>query len=247
MKYVFTLLLLLTGTAVAAGSLSSDIRITSDVLGYELQYRVYLPEGIEAPKDLPVLFVTDGPGYIHRGNVPQVLDDLIDSGAMNPIIAVFVDSRDPDDLSVNRRHQEFFCNMDYLEFYVNELIPAIEHVYPVQQGREARTILGVSFGGLNAACFGLLGYETFSGIGMHSPANHPVESLLPAYEQAPKLPLRIFLSTGSPNDNSAANRTFRRLLKDKGYDMKFIQKTAGHNWDNWRPLIDDVLLFFYGH
>jgi hypothetical protein len=28
--------------------------------------------------------------------------------------------------------------------------------------------------------------------------------------------------------------------------MKFIQKTAGHNWDNWKPLIDDVLLFFYG-
>jgi enterochelin esterase-like enzyme len=128
----------------------------------------------------------------------------------------------------------------------NELIPAIEHAYPVRQGREARSILGVSFGGLNAACFGLLGYETFSGIGMHSPANHPVKNLLPAYEQAPKLPLRIFLSTGSPNDNAAANRKFRRLLKEKGYDMKFIQKNAGHNWDNWRPLIDDVLLFFYG-
>jgi enterochelin esterase-like enzyme len=69
----------------------------------------------------------------------------------------------------------------------NELIPAIEHAYPVRQGREARSILGVSFSGLNAACFGLL-----------------------------------------------------------GYDMKFIQKNAGHNWDNWRPLIDDVLLFFYG-
>jgi hypothetical protein len=21
---------------------------------------------------------------------------------------------------------------------------------------------------------------------------------------------------------------------------------AGHDWSNWRPLIDDVLLFFYG-
>lgn len=246
MKYVCTLLLLFTGTAVAAGSLSPNIRISSDVLGYDLQYRVYVPEGVEAAEDLPVLFITDGPGYIHRGSVPKVLDSLIDSAMMKPIIAVFVDSRDPDDLEINRRNQEFFCNVDYLGFYTNELIPAIEHAYPVRQGREARTILGVSFGGLNAACFGLLGYKTFSGIGMHSPANHPVENLLPAYEQAPKLPLRIFLSTGSPNDNAAANRKFRRLLKEKGYDMKFIQKTAGHNWDNWKPLIDDVLLFFYG-
>jgi hypothetical protein len=41
-------------------------------------------------------------------------------------------------------------------------------------------------------------------------------------------------------------------LKEKGYDMKFVQtsagynKSAGHNWDNWKSLIDDVLLFFYG-
>ena len=246
MKSLCTLLLLITGTTVAAGSLSPNIRISSDVLGYDLQYRVYVPEGVEAAEDLPVLFITDGPGYIHRGSVPKVLDGLIDSAMMKPIIAVFVDSRDPDDLEINRRNQEFFCNVDYLGFYTNELIPAIEHAYPVRQGREARTILGASFGGLNAACFGLLGFKTFSGIGMHSPANHPVKNLLPAYEQAPKLPLRIFLSTGSPNDNAAANRKFRRLLKEKGYDMKFIQKTAGHNWDNWKPLIDDVLLFFYG-
>jgi len=246
MKYVCTLLLLFTGAAVAAGGLSPNIRISSDVLGYDLQYRVYVPESFEAAEDLPVLFITDGPGYIHRGSVPKVLDGLIDSATMKPIIAVFVDSRDPDDLEINRRNQEFFCNVDYLGFYTNELIPAIELAYPVRQAREARTILGVSFGGLNAACFGLMGYETFSGIGMHSPANHPVKNLLPAYEQAPKLPLRIFLSTGSPNDNAAANRKFRRLLKEKGYDMKFIQKNAGHNWDNWRPLIDDVLLFFYG-
>lgn len=246
MKQVCALLLLVTGTAVAGGSLSPDIRISSDALGYDLQYRVYVPDGVESAENMPVLFITDGPGYIKQGRVPKVLDRLIDSAMINPIIAVFVDSRDPDDLKVNRRNQEFFCNVDYLRFYADELIPVIEQAYPIRREREKRTILGVSFGGLNAACFGLLGYETFSGIGMHSPANHPVKNLLPAYEQAPRLPLRIFLSTGSPDDNSAANRKFRKVLKEKGYDMKYVQTNAGHNWDNWRPLIDDVLLYFYG-
>jgi len=246
MQYFFALLLLVTGTAFASGSLSPDIRISSDALGYDLQYRVYVPEGVEFTENLPVLFITDGPGYIKQGRVPKVLDRLINSVRIDPIIAVFVDSRDPDDLKVNRRNQEFLCNADYLKFYTDELIPAIEEAYPVRPGREARAILGVSFGGLNAACFGLLGYETFSGIGMHSPANHPVENLLPAYEQAPRLPLKIFLSTGSRNDNSGANRKFRTLLKTKGYDIKYVQTTAGHNWDNWRLLIDDVLLYFYG-
>ena len=161
MRYVIALLLLITDTAIAGGNLSPDIRISSAALGYDLQYRVYTPEGVEAEKELPVLFITDGPAYIQRGQVPKVLDHLIDSGSIDPVIAVFVDARDPDDLSVNRRNQEFFCNVDYLTFYAAELIPAIEYAYPVRREREARTILGVSFGGLNAACFGYMGYNCF--------------------------------------------------------------------------------------
>lgn len=42
------------------------------------------------------------------------------------------------------------------------------------------------------------------------------------------------------------SRKFQNSLKDKGYDLKFIQIDAGHNWSNWSRLIDDVLLFFYG-
>lgn len=238
--------MLLAGTAVSAGALSPNVRISSENLGYDLQYRVYTPDNVEAAENLPVLFITDGPAYIQQGHVPKVLDRLIHSAKMDPVIAVFIDPRDPDDLRVNRRNQEFFCNVNYLSFFVSELIPAIEHAYPVQKTRDARTILGVSFGGLNAACFGYLGYEFFSGIAMHSPAIHPVENLLPAYERAPKLPLRIFLSTGYPNDNTSENRRFRKLLQEKGYDMKFVQIDAGHDWGNWKRLIDDVLLYFYG-
>jgi enterochelin esterase-like enzyme len=28
--------------------------------------------------------------------------------------------------------------------------------------------------------------------------------------------------------------------------MKYVQTDAGHNWGNWRPLVDDVLLYLYG-
>ncbi len=246
MKYLSVFCLLLFGTAFADGRLSDNIRIASGVLGYDLQYRVYAPEGVADLNDLPVLFITDGQGYIKNGRVPQELNRLIGADKIDPVVVVFVDPRDPDNLKNNRRNQQFFCNSDYLRFYTDELIPTIERDYPVRQHRAARTILGVSFGGLNAACFGLFGYETFSGIGMHSPANHPVSNLLSMYEQAPIQPLKIFLSTGSPNDNSIANKKFRTVLKNKGYEMKFVVTNEGHNWKNWRPLIDDVLRFYYG-
>jgi enterochelin esterase-like enzyme len=106
--------------------------------------------------------------------------------------------------------------------------------------------MGLSFGGTNAACFGLLGHEIFSGIAMQSPANHPLPNLLPAYQEMPTLPLKIFLSTGVPDDNTRDNRRFRDVLQEKGYDMKYVEVQQGHNWDNWRPLIEDVLLYFFG-
>jgi len=241
-----TLSLLLVGTVNAEGLVTDDIRIASDVLGYDLQYRVYLPEGYDFRENHPVLFLTDGQNYLTRGGMSGILDRLIESGEIVPVIAVFVDPRDPDDLQSNRRTSQFLCNADYLRFYVDELIPTVERDYPVAVNREGRTIMGVSFGATNAACFGVLGYETFSGIAMQSPANHPVPNLLPAYQEMPTLPLRIFLSTGKPNDNVQDNRRFKAVLEDKGYDMKYVEVRKEHNWENWRPLIDDVLIHFYG-
>lgn len=238
-------LLLFTGVVFAAGTVTNDTRISSAVLGYDLQYRVYAPAGYDSLSDLPVLYLTDGPGFISEGRMPHVLDKLIADQNIGPIVAVFVDARNPDNLRDNRRNAQFLCNKEYLKFYVDELIPEIEENYPVNSSREGRAIMGLSFGGLNAACFGLFGVDTFSGLGMLSPANHPVPALLSAYAEMPLLPLKIFLSTGRPDDNTQANRKFRTVLQEKGYDMKYIEVTQDHNWDNWRPLLDDVLLYFY--
>ena len=246
MRFIAIMMLIISGSAFADGTLTPFIRISSVAMGYDIQYRVYVPEGIQPGDQLPVMFITDGPSFIQNGRMPNVLDRLIRLNRIEPVIVVFVDSRNPDNLFENRRNDEFFCNRYYLAFYIYDLIPAIEKSYPVQRTREGRSILGVSFGGLNAACFGLLGFDTFSGIAMQSPANHPVENLLPAYENEPTRPIKIFLSTGASRDNSADNRRFRKILKDKGYEMKYMQTDEGHNWDNWRPLIDDVLLFYYG-
>lgn len=246
MKSFASVLLLVSTVALADGNLTSDQRISSEVLGYDLQFRVYEPEGMESTQNLRVLFITDGPGYLRQGRMPRVLNRLIESGKIDPVIAVFVDPRDPDNSRKNRRNQQFLCNRDYLRFYVEELIPAVEASWPVAKDRKARGIMGLSFGATNAACFGLFGSDTFSLIGMHSPANHPVDGLLPAYDQMPLLPLRMFLSTGAPNDNTKANRRFHEILEEKGYPLEYVEVRQGHDWSNWRPLIDDLLIYFYG-
>jgi enterochelin esterase-like enzyme len=159
--------------AVAAdeGTLGDNQRIFSTHLGYELQYRVYRPATVPADRQLPSLYVTDGQAYLDQGGFKNVLDEAIGSGLIMPVLVVFLDSRNPMNLLENRRNSEFMCNLDFATFFADELIPTISRHQPVSTLREDRVILGVSFGGLNSACFGLMLPKLFSGIAMQSPAS----------------------------------------------------------------------------
>lgn len=247
------LLCLLAATSLAgattpklSGELSDNQIISSEVLGYDLQYRVYTPANYSSLSDLPVIYLTDGQWYIGQGEMHQEIDDLIESGKIDPIIAVFVDNRDPHNLSNNRRNSQFLGNEKYVQFYREELVPHIEKAYKVSDEQKNRAIMGLSFGGLNATFFGAKASDTFHMLGIQSPALHPVRNIYDLYADQEKLPLKIFLSTGSSNDTEVHARRLRKTLEDKGYDFEYVEVNEGHNWRNWKPLLDDTLIYFFG-
>jgi enterochelin esterase-like enzyme len=195
---------------------------------------------------LPSLYVTDGQWYLEPGGMKAVLDRSISAGIIDPVVVVFLDSRNPDRLTENRRSKQFMCSTEFAGFFANELIPTISSEQPVSLSRDDRVILGVSFGGLNSACFGLMLSNLFAGIAMQSPASGDhVDIVRDLYEQREALPLKMFLSVGTKNDNQAAVKRFRRALDSKGYDLSFIKVREGHDWRNWGPLLDDVLVAFF--
>ena len=219
--------------------------IESDVLGYSLRYWVHVPNGYdESP--LPVLYVTDGDGYMGSGDMATTSWKLIDENKVSPHIIVFVSPIDPSNTSINRRNSQFLCNPEYLKFYKQELIPRVDQDYNTIGSRDGRGILGLSFGGLNAMYFALYGSDTFQKIGIQSPAPHPCPTIYNDFEKAGRLPLDIFLSTGTVNDKARDTRRFKSVLEHNGYNFKYIEVSEGHNWKNWKPLLDDVLIYFYG-
>ena len=243
---VFLVLSSICGPVFADGKLSDNIRIFSDSLGYDLQYRVYEPEGMRRNSELPALYITDGQWYISRGELPALLDGEIAAGNIEPVLVVFVDSRNPDNLQQNRRNQQFFCNPRYVDFFTDELLPTIDKEYPSSAMRDDRVILGLSFGGRNSACFGLMAYDSFAGIAMQSPANSEMmDELRFQYMAQEKLPLKFFMSVGTVNDNTQAGRQFMETLKFQGYDLTYREVNEGHDWDNWGTLLDDVLYTFF--
>ncbi len=232
--------------ATTTSQLSENIRITSKVLDYSLQYRVYTPAGMKNSDKIPTIYLVDGQWYLDAGEMTQVLDKEIAAGNIKPVIAVFIDNRNPDNLDENRRNSQFFCNEDYVSFFTQELLPAIDNNYPTSSHRNDRVIQGLSFGGYNAACFGLMAHQEFGGVSMQSPANsRMLDSISARYKQSETLPVKMFLSFGSIGDNHVAGRRFRDVLVKKGYDLVYKEVKFGHEWKNWKPLLDDSLRRFF--
>lgn len=233
---------------IPEGKVTEDIRIKSKLLGYDLQYRVYLPFGYEQMKNLPVIYVTDGHEYSHddKGSMLIVLDNLIYKGLINPVIAVFIDPRDPDDLNMNRRESQFLMNERYLNFVCEELVPKIDAEYKTSKYSKDRAILGTSYGGVCATYFALMRSNVFHLVAIQSPAYGGAMKLDSIYKGVPKLPLKIFMSSGTINDGETLTRMVKSKYEQDGYEILYKEVNEGHSWGNWRALIDDMLIYFWG-
>ncbi|MCC6493458.1 MAG: hypothetical protein IT424_10590 [Pirellulales bacterium] len=234
------------------GTLGSNVRTTSASLGYDVNYRVYTPQGYSpaTSQNLPVVYVTDGHEYAadHMGSMVVVLDNLIAAGDLQPVIAVFIDPRDPGNPANNRRASQYVQNPKFLAFVAQELVPAIDGHYRTLASPGGRAILGTSLGGLNSAYFGAQRPDVFGNIAVQSPASFAqlAPGLLNLYATEPlQQKLDLFVSAGTIGDGNGGT-SFAAALQQNGYEYQFRQTHEGHSWGQWRGLLDDALLYLIG-
>lgn len=232
---------------VERGLLSENILIQSipENMNYEVQYKVYIPSAYEDLTMLPVIYVTDGHEYAddEKGSMLIVLDNLIHNNLIDPVIAVFIDPREPGNLTNNRREDEYTANIRFANFIADELVPVIDSNYKTNASADARAILGTSLGGWNSAYFGYTRADVFHLIGINSPAFD--YNILNLFNSTEKLPLKIYMSTGVIYDTEERARSMKEILDQKNYLLKYKEVNEGHSWGNWRALIDEALIYFY--
>lgn len=229
------------------GHMESDILLHSEVLEYQFTYSVYLPVGYNDLGKLPVIYVTDGYEYMHprMGDMVTVLDNLIAAQKIVPIIAVFIDHREPVNRTNNRRMDELAMNDKYLKFFTDELIPHIEASYRCEPGAAHRAVLGTSMGGLNAAYFVFAKPGVFSMAGIQSPAFYTKPQIYSLCEQAGGIPMKISMTSGTINDTCDGGRKMKTILDANACTYTYREVNEGHSWGNWRNLIDDILVDFF--
>jgi len=233
---------------VKPGTMSETFTIQSRHLGYAINFSVYTPSGSEHRSNLPVIYATDGHEYAsdEMGGVAVALDNLIHDKHIKPVLAVFIDPRNPANPDDNRRMEQYACNPKFLKFVTEELVPLIDATYRTAPTPDARLILGTSMGGLCAAYFAAKASNVFHLVAIQSPAFWNKPEIFQLIEHAPLVPMRFYMSVGLIYDLHANARRMRDLLELRGYELFYREFNQSHSWGNWRGQMEELLRYFWG-
>jgi len=234
--------------AVAKGRVRGPYRLQSEALGYAVNYSVYLPVGYADLDALPTIYVLDGQEYAHdeMGSMVIVLDNLIAQNLISPVIAVFIDPRNVDNVNQNLREEQYIENPAFAQFVAEELVFNIDRVFKTSQNASDRAILGTSLGGLASAYISVNYPDVFNKVAIQSPAFWVSETLYGLYEDSNGLALSFIITNGAPEWDADDIPDFTSVLDVKAYPYTTIEVAEGHSWGNWRGLVDDILIHFWG-
>lgn len=230
------------------GQLEKDIVLNSRQLGYQITYSVYFPYGFRTSEHYPVVYVTDGYEYMHErmGNMVAILDNLIYLKKISPVVAVFIDHREPVNRLANRRMTELSMNKRYLDFITGELIPVVEKNLEVAPLPTSRLIMGNSAGGLFSAWAAFSRPDIFPMAGVQSPSFTFQPQIYAFCENASAHPAKIFMTSGLIHDGHEGARKMKGILDRELCTCEYKEVDEGHSWGNWRDLTDDLLIYLLG-
>jgi enterochelin esterase family protein len=217
--------------------------IFSTNLNANYQLNVYLPPGYDSLSSLtyPTVYFQDGSEYISLGSAVNVIDNLLDSSKIEPVIAVFV--------TPNNRNEEYAGSLrnQYRLFFVDELVPYIDANYKTIIDPKERLVLGDSYGGNISALISYNHPEVFGLCGFHSGALQP--NGYEAYNliiNGPVKDIKWSSIWGSYEGNLTQNmRSLKEYLINASYELDWLERPEGHSWGLWRATIDRMLEYFF--
>lgn len=150
------------GNALSASVLKQDCAMESKILGREVKYAVYLPDGYGSnDRSYPVLYLLHGlgddyRGWSQQGEVQAITDRAVAEDTATPMIIVMPDAGQT--WYVNR----YDGKADYEDMFFRELVPHIERTYRARTEKDFRAIAGLSMGGQGALLYALHRPEMFA-------------------------------------------------------------------------------------
>jgi len=241
-------------------NLVKPVEIESEILKYSHQLHVYLPPDYEKSEQIyPVVYIQDGIDYVEFAITSHVIDNMIRANEIAPIIAVFITPPNRFKPDFPNRMSEYGLNDDYVKFFADELVPFIDKKYKTKNDADSRLVIGDSFGGLISAYIPFMRPDIFAlGYSQSGYVSFQNDNLIKVYTESEKKPIRLYVDVGTyerqvggaflpkrETDFLEANRRFKNVLEEKGYDFIYREYHEGHTWGNWRRHLIDGLVHFF--
>jgi enterochelin esterase-like enzyme len=279
MKKLFSFFFTLTISAVImaqTGMVSDNLSLPSKLLKMDRKYAVYLPPDYEtSQRSYPVLYLLHGAGddqtgWVQFGEVLNIADEAIKSGAATSMIIVMPDANTGKRGYVNDVKGEWL----YEDFFFQEFMPFIETKYRIKADKHYRAIAGLSMGGEGTFVYALHHPELFSSACPLSAATGPksiddlknyrlwqgVEgikesdkeayykrySVLNLIENMPedqKKAVRWYIDCGDDDFLFEGNSLVHIAMRKKEIPHEFRIRDGVHSWVYWRASLPKVLEF----
>jgi len=218
------------------GSLHSTT-FSDTTQGRTRSVKIYMPPGYdEGNESYRSVYFHDGSEQISLAYTENILDYMISQELIPPLIAIFVDP-------INRM-EEYSYDYDFMDMFVNELVPWIDGQYRTMPEAENRAVAGVSLGGLASLLFTIQHPDIFGNCGAFSSAIW-FGDIIDQYDASQVLPVKIYMDAGTYEPSSYnSSMSLKAILDDDVWDLHWRQWHEGHSWGAWRAHLDEALIYF---
>jgi enterochelin esterase family protein len=247
---------------VPHGAIAS-VTYFSKTLNKFRRMHVYTPPGYESGKGkFPVFYLLHGSSdsdasWSTVGRAGFIIDNLIAAKKAKPMLVVMpAGHTGPTGMRPSGSARP--TRDEFVDDFMNDILPYIEAHYRVYTDRERRAIAGLSMGGGHTLSIGIPHLDKFSYLGVFSAGvfefrrNRTGESSAstgPTWEERNKETLDnpklkkglklVWFATGKDDFLIETSRQTVATLKKHGFDVVFKESEGGHIWINWRNYLNE--------
>jgi enterochelin esterase-like enzyme len=272
--FIFSMIVLLL--PAQTGKVMDNLSMSSKLLKMERKYAVYLPPDYETSnRSYPVLYLLHGAGddqtgWVQFGEVLNIADKAINSGAATPMVIIMPDANTGRRGYVNDIKGEWL----YEDFFFQEFMPFVEKTYRIKADKRYRAVAGLSMGGEGTFVYALHHPELFAAACPLSAATGPrsveelknyrlwpvgenisiadqeayfnkysVLSLIDKIPDNQKNAVRWYIDCGDDDFLYEGNSLVHIAMRKKEIPHEFRMRDGGHTWTYWRASLPVVLEF----
>ncbi len=246
----------------------SMVNYYSKALGRFRRMHIYTPPGYESGKGkYPVFYLLHGASdsdnsWSSVGRAGFIVDNLIAAKKAKPMIVVMPAGHTR---ATTFRRSDASTNGparppvdEFVQDFLNDIVPHVENNYRVQNGREHRALAGLSMGGGQTLNIGIPNLEKFGYLGVFSSGVFGITGNRggggsanpgPSFEEQHKAildnaklkkGLKLFwFGTGKDDFLLETTRATVAMFKKHEFDVVYDETGGGHTWIVWRDYLND--------